>query len=271
MQFFTIEPKAVDSWVVQTKDEKLTRDYKTIIATPEKTLQNVIASVKAALQVFDDPEITRTTATDNIDFEKLRRVPTVIFLNNSIGDQRYISILNSIFFEQLYAYALERLPGKDQLPIFLILEESASLYIPMLAQATATARKAKIGTLLAVQSHSQLKSFYKDQAETIKANCRTKIWLTGQTSLDELREVETLGGKRLYKDDKNIERTVPLIAADAIRMLPENRSLILSGNHPLILAKSSPYYRSLWYIPFAAIPPLAFQQHIGDEPIPILK
>lgn len=271
LQIFTIDPPKVDAWVVEAGDEKLLRDYKQIIATPEKTLQNVIASVKAALQVFDDPEIARTTSVDTIDFDQLRREPTVIFLNNALGDQRYISVLNSIFFEQFYAYSLEKLPGKSDLPIFLILEECASLYIPMLPQATATARKAKIGTLLTVQSHSQLKSFYKDQAETIKANCRTKIWLTGQTSLDELREVETLGGKRIYRDEKNVERTVPLVSADAVRMLPENRSLILSGNHPLILAKSSPYYRSLWFARFARIPPLEFERHIPDEPIPELR
>ena len=272
LQLFAIDSKKVDAMVAKTGDEKLINDFKEIISVPEKTLYNVIASVKSALQPFDDPEITRTTAFDTIDFEKLRVVPSVIFLNNTIGDQRYISVLNSIFFEQFYAYALEKLPQKNHLPIYLILEEcGSSLYIPMLAQAIATSRKAKIGALITVQSHSQLKSFYKDGAETIKANCRTKIWLTGQTSLDELREVETLGGKRIYHDDKNTERTVPLVSMDSIRMLPESRSLILSGNHPLILAKSSSYFRSLWYRRFAKIPPMEFEQHIPDGQIPLLR
>jgi len=272
LQLFAIDSANVDTMVAKTHDEKLINDYKETISIPEKTLLNVVASVKSALQCFDDPEILRTTAFDTIDFERLRAVPSVIFLNNAIGDQRYISVLNSIFFEQFYAYALEKLPQKKDLPIFLILEEcGSSLYIPILAQAVSTARKAKIGALITVQSHSQLKSFYKTDAETIKSNCRTKIWLTGQTSLEELREVETLGGKRIYRDDKGIERTIPLISADAIRMLPESRSLILSGNHPLILAKSSAYYRSLWYGRYAKIPPMPFQQHIPNGPIPLLK
>jgi len=272
LQLFSIDNKAMDTLVAKTGDEHLINAYKETISVPEKTLSNVIYSVKSALQCFDDPEILRTTAYDHVDFERLRKVPTAIFLNNAIGDQRYISVLNSIFFEQFYAYALEKLPKKNDLPIFLILEEcGSSLYIPILAQAVSTARKAKVGALITVQSHSQLKSFYKTDAETIKSNCRCKIWLTGQTSLDELREVETLGGKRIYKDEKGAERTVPLIASDAIRMLPENRSLILSGNHPLILAKSSPYYRSLWYRRYAKIPPMEFKQHIPDTPIPLLQ
>lgn len=272
LQLFTIDNKKMDLLVAKTHDEKLINAYKETISIPEKTLSNIIASVKSALQCFDDPEIIRTTASDHIDFDRLRKVPTVIFLHNAIADQRYISVLNSIFFEQFYAFALEKLPQKNDLPIFLILEEcGSSLYIPILAQAISTARKAKVGALITVQSHSQLKSFYKSDAETIKSNCGTKIWLTGQTSLEELREIETLGGKRIYKDEKSVERTVPLIAADAIRMLPENRSLILSGNHPLILAKSSPYYRSLWYGRFAKIPPMQFTQHIPDGPIPLIK
>jgi len=80
-----------------------------------------------------------------------------------------------------------------------------------------------------------------------------------------------LSGKRIYCDEKGVERTVPLIATDAIRMLPENRSLILAGNHPLILAKSSFYFRSLFYRRRAALPPAPFTKHIPDEPIPMLK
>ncbi|MGY3214793.1 type IV secretory system conjugative DNA transfer family protein [Mucilaginibacter sp. HD30] len=271
LHFFSVEPGRTDAWVAETKDEKLIIDYKGIVATPEKTLQNVVASVKAALQVFDDPEIAKTTAYDTIDFEKMRTEPTAIFLHNTLGDQKYINVLNSILFDQFYAFALEKLPQKDDLSIYVLLEECASLYIPMLAQATATCRKAFVGNYLAVQSHSQLKSFYKDQSETIKSNCRTKIWLSGQTSIEELREIETLSGKRIYIDDKGSEKVVPLISMDAIRTMPKNRSLILSSNFPLILAKSSPYYRSLIFRRRAAIPPAELECHIPDTPIPMIK
>jgi len=271
LHFFAVSPEKVDAWVAQTNDEKLIIDYKSILAIPPKTLDNVYASVKSALQIFDDSDIAKTTAFDTVNFDELRKKRVAIFLNNALGDQRYISILNSIFFDQFYSYALEILPTKLDNSIYVILEECAALYIPMLAQATATTRKARVANYIVVQAHAQLKSFYKDQAETIKANCRTKIWLTGQTSLEELREIETLSGKRIYKDEKNVERTVPLIATDAIRMLPENRSLILSGNHPLILGKSSFYFRSPRYRRRAELPPAPFIKHIPDDPIPMLK
>jgi type IV secretion system protein VirD4 len=270
LHYFAVEPQKVDAWVANSQDEKLIIDYKGILATPEKTLQNVVASVKAALQLFDDPEIARTTAYDTIDFEALRKTPIAIFLNNTLGSQSYISVLNSIFFDQFFAFALETLPKKEDLSIFVILEECASLYIPMLAQATATSRKARVGNLITVQAHAQLKSFYKDQAETIKANCRTKIYLTGQTSMEELKEIETLSGKCIYKDDKGVERTAPLISADAIRMLPINRNLVLSGHHKIIRARSSPYYHSLIFRQYTKKSPIDLISNIPNEPIPML-
>ena len=270
LHYFAVEPAKVDAWAAQSNDEKLIIDYKSILAIPPKTLDNVYASVKSALQVFDDIDIAKTTAFDTVNFDDLRKKRVAIFLNNALGDQKYISILISIFFDQFYSYALETLPSKDDNSIYVVLEEAASLNIPMLAQATATSRKAKVANYIAVQAHSQLKTFYREQAETIKSNCRTKMWLTGQTSLDELREIETLSGKRIYKDENGVERTVPLISTDNIRMLPENKSLILSGNHPLILARSSAYYKSPIFKRRASYPPAPFTKHIPDDPIPML-
>lgn len=271
LKIFSVDGRRVDEWVARTRDDALILDYKELIHTPEKTLLSVVATVKSALQLFDDPEIAKTSSVNTFDFSQLRERPTAVFLNNTLGDQRYLSILNSVFFDQFYAHVLDSLPGRDDLDIFLVIDEAGQLFIPTLAQATATARKVRVSTYLAVQSHSQLKSFYRDQAETIKANCRTKIWLTGQSSLDELREIETLGGKRIYRDEKGVERTVPLISADAIRMLPEDRSLILSGSHPLIMGRTSPFFRSPIYGPRAKIPPLPFTQHIPDGPLSLLK
>jgi type IV secretion system protein VirD4 len=271
LHYFAVYPKKVDEWIVQTKDDKLILDYKSLLSTPEKTLQNIVASAKAALQLFDDPEIAITTSHDSIDFDALRQKPTLVFLHNSISDQKYVSILNSIFFEQLYAHVLQKLPGKEELDLFVILEEASSMYIPLLPLAVANCRKSRVGTLVCVQSPAQLKSLYKDEADNIAANCVTKIFLPGQTSMDTLREIEALGGKCTYKDDKGIERVKPLVTSDEIRLLPENRTLILSGNKPIIKGRTSPYYKSYMYRRYASIAPVALKGDIPDEPLILMK
>jgi len=271
LHYFAAQPKKVDEWIARTNDEKLILDYKSLISTPEKTLQNIVASAKAALQLFDDPEIAKTTAHDSIDFEELRKAPSIIFLHTSISDQKYVSILNSIYFDQLYGHLLQSLPNKKELDLFIILEEASSMYIPLLPLALANCRKHRVATFCCVQSPQQLKSFYKDEADNIATNCVTKIFLPGQTSMDTLREIETLSGKCIYKDEKGTERVKQLVTTDEIRLLPKNRTLILSGNKPFIKGRTSPYYRSLTYKKYAKIPPISLRGDIPDGPITLLK
>ena len=269
---FAADPEKVDEWIVKTGDEKLLLDYKSMVATPEKTLQNIVASAKAALQLFEDDEIAKVTAHDSIDFEQIRQQPTIIFLHNSISEQKYISILNSIFFEQLYGFLLQKLPEKQELDLFIILEEASSLFIPVLPVAIANTRKHRVSNLLCVQSKQQLATFYKDDAENISSNCVTKIFLPGITSMETLRDIETLSGKAVHKDKRGTERVKPLITIDEIRRLPDSRTLILSSNHPLIKGRTSPYYHSYFkYLKYARISAIPLTGDIPETSIVYLK
>ncbi len=271
MNHFAAQPKKVDVWIAKTNDAKLILDYKALISMPEKTLQNIVASAKAALQLFDDPEIAKTTAHDSIDFDQLRIQPTIIFLHNSVGEQKYLSTLNSIFFEQLYGHVLQCLPEKQELNLFIILEEASSLFVPLLPLALANCRKHRVGNFVCVQNPGQLKTMYKDEADNIAANCVTKIYLPGQTSMEVLRDLEALSGKCIYIDDKKQERVKQLLTVDEIRLLPENRTLILSGNSPFIKGRTSPYYKSFIYKSYAEIPPVPLCGNIPDEPIALMQ
>jgi type IV secretion system protein VirD4 len=271
LNHFAASPQVVDKWIVRTGDAKLLLEYKSMVATPEKTLQNIVASAKAALQLFEDTEIAKVTSHDSIDFEMLRKEPTVLFLHNSVADQKYISILNSIFFEQLYGHILQKLPGNDDLDLFVILEEASSMYIPVFPIAISNTRKHRVGNLVCVQSPGQLKANYEKDTDNIVSNCITKIYLPGATAMETLREIETLSGKYIYKDDNGAETTRPLITADEIRLLDEDRSLILSGNQPIIKGSTSPYYRSIRYRSFSKTPPVSMAGDIPKTPIPLLS
>lgn len=265
-------PKTVDMWVVQSKDEKLLLDYKSMIGTNAKTLQSIIASAKACVQVWDDDMIAKITAHNSIDFTELRKKPTLLFLHNSIGDQKYLSGLVGLFFEQFFNHVLSALPHKKELDVFIILEECSSMYIPLLPLFLANARKHRCGTLICLQTLAgQLKHFYKEDASNIIANCVTKLFLAGQTEIEVLRELETLGGKTTYLDEKKIERVKPLISMDEIRLLKENRSLIVSGNNPLIKGRTSPYFKSHTYNTYTRMSPCSQRGDIPETPISLMK
>eukprot|EP01034_Spumella_vulgaris_P038737 gene38737-47842_t len=268
LNHFAADPDKVDRWIVATGDEKLLVEYKAMVKTPERTLQNIVASAKAALIMFDDEEIVKVTSHDSIDFDELRRKPHIIFLHDSVTDKKYTSTLNAAFFEQAYAHLLNRLPGKKELDLFFILEEASSLYIPTLPLALANARKHRVGTYICVQQPDQMETMYKDDAKNIYGNCVTKLFLPGITSMNLLRELETLSGKATVADKKGRDVVRPLLTVDELRMLKENRVLVVSGNHPYIMARTSPYFYSWFrYLPYSKIEPVSLKGDIPDGPV----
>lgn len=270
LDVFAVKPKFIDSLIAQTNDKPLILEYKSLIASPEKTLQNITASAKAALQIFSDEEFAKVTSVDTISFEALRERPTIIFLHNSIADQRHASILISVFFQQFYEYILSRIPNKKELPIYIILEEASSLYIPVLPISLANTRKHSCATMVAIQNVKQLENFYGKEAENIASNCVTKCYLPGITSLENLREIESLGGKMTYIDENGKEKSKNLMTVDEIRRMDENEILILCGNKPFILSKTSPYYLSFKYSRRASYQPAPFKGEIPQTPIRLI-
>ena len=257
----------IDEFIAMSNDPQLILDYKTMIANSEKTLQSIISSSKASIQLFEDSQIAKVTAHSSIQLDDLRKKPTIIFLHNSISDMKYINVLNGIFFEQLYGHFLQNLPKKDELDCFVILEEASSLHIPILPIASANVRKHRVANLICIQNPEQLKTFYKEEYKSLVSNCRTHIYLSGLSSLDTMRELEQLSGRTTYTDDKGVEKTRPLLSIDEIRLLPENRSIIISSNTPIIRGRTSPYFKCRKYRLYSQIPPIDLKGDIPDDPL----
>ena len=245
LNVFAINPKNLLPIVEQCNSLDLLTDYNALCATPEKALQNIVASAQAALEIFTDPEIAQVTSYDSIDFQEMRRTPTLLFLHNSIGDMRYISPIQSIFFEQLYAFLLQSLPERNELDIAIFLEEASSLNIPILPVAISNTRKSRVINVICIQSNSQLRDTYRESATGILSNCVTKIILPGQTDIDVLKEIEMLAGKYQDNGNEGNRGKQSTISASEVRMIKEDEILILSSNKPIVKNTTKPYYKSV--------------------------
>ena len=85
--------------------------------------------------------------------------------------------------------------GAGEKPEVVTLEAYLSLFgqIPKFDKLIATIRSREISASIILQSQSQLKTIYKDAAETILGNCDTMLFLGGKES-STLKEIsETLG------------------------------------------------------------------------------
>jgi type IV secretion system protein VirD4 len=89
--------------------------------------------------------------------------------------------------------------GKLKIPVRCLIDEFANIKkIPDFQHLIATIRSRNIDASIILQTKSQLKSNYKDDADTIEGNCDSKLFLGGseKTTLKELSEA--MGKETIY-------------------------------------------------------------------------
>jgi type IV secretion system protein VirD4 len=270
LQTLGAEPETILKLIIQSQNQALQSELKAFLAYDEKVKAGVIATCLSALQLLKDPQIGAVTSFDSLSFAELRRQPTAIFLQNPTADQAYYRVLTSLFLEQLISFMLSRIPGKKEQPIFCLIDEASSLFLPSLSVAVANVRKYRCGILLALQDFNQLIETYgRLEAETIRSNCFAKMYFGGQ-SLETARALESMLGEIKLKHEDGREEVRPLITRDEIRTLDQKKALLVCGNIQPMILKLRPYYRQRKYRKLSQLP---FAQQAAPAPlrnIPIL-
>ena len=263
-------PHEIDALFSRDADEVLFSEFKSFAALDDKVSGSIIAMAKAALQIFSDPCVARVTAEDNLNMEDFRLRPTALFIQNSVADQKFYSVLTSIFFEQFFSYTLSRFPEEKEKDIFFLVDEASSLKLPTLPLAVANVRKHRSGIMLIVQDYNQLIHNYgKFEADAIRANCFAKLYFSGQ-SLETSKELEQTLGRFEYIDKDGKKNIEPLMTNDQIRTMKLSRALLICGHHKPIFAKLQPFYKSRKYLEYSLIPTPEITNGISSDTIPIL-
>lgn len=263
-------PEKIDNLFSKHADDVLFGEYKAFIAYDEKVIAGITATAKASLQSFSDESIARVTSTDTLDFQSFRDQPTVLYIKNSVADQKYYSVLTSLFFEQFFSFLLGRFPKDNEQDIFLLIDEASSLNLPTLPLAVANVRKHRSGIMLLVQDFSQLVHHYgRFDADAIKANCYTKMYFTGQ-SHEVTKELEQTLGKFEFEDEDGKRMIRPLMTNDEIRTMKASLALLICGNNPPILSRLRPYFNSLKYLGYSKLPEVETGNAVSVETVPIL-
>ena len=160
------------------------RQYKKFKLSAGKTAKSILVSCGARLAVFDIAEVREVTAYDELELDTLGDRKTALFLIMSDTDDSF-NFLISMAYTQLFNLLCEK---ADDVYGGLI-DECANIgQIPKLEKLMATIRSREISACLVLQAQSQLKSIYKDNADTIVGNCDCSIFLGGKepTTLKEL-------------------------------------------------------------------------------------
>ena len=170
------------------------RQYKKYKLAAGKTAKSILISCGARLAVFDIQELRELTAYDELELDTLGDKKTALFLIMSDTDSTF-NFLISMAYTQLFNLLCEKADdvygGRLPIHVRCLIDEMANIgQIPNLEKLIATIRSREISACLVLQARSQLKSIYKDNADTIIGNCDSQIFLGGSepTTLKELTE-----------------------------------------------------------------------------------
>ncbi len=266
---FAVDPTVIDKLFVRT-DEDLLNAYKATVVVGEKTLQSIIATARTALNLFCDPEVCKTTASNSIDFNLLRNEPVALYVSNPLKDLTYFRPLSALFFQSLFNHVLSRIPGKSERSIFFVMDEAASMRFPDLSVTISNIRKFRAGILLCMQDEMALTAQYgQAEAHQIKTNCGTTVYLKG-TPLHSAKEISQILGKHTHTNEKGTEKIRELMTPDEIRMCDD--AIILINNKAPLKCRTVPYYKNMWLKGLTTLTPYELEEKEVSNPplIPLM-
>ena len=175
-----------------------------------KTAKSILISCGARLSPFDIAALSEIMSYDEMDFADLGHHKTALFIIVSDTTDTFnfvVAMLYTQLFNVLCTEADTNCKGgRLEVPVRCLLDEFANIgQIPNFDKLIATIRSREISASIILQSQSQLKAIYKDNADTILGNCDTMLFLGGKEK-STLKEMSEMLGKQtidLYNTSEN--------------------------------------------------------------------
>ena len=173
------------------------RQYRKYKLAAGKTAKSILISCGARLAPFDIQELREIMSYDEMELDMIGDQKTAMFVIISDTDDTFnfvVAIMYTQLFNLLCDKADDEHGGRLPYHVRLLLDEFSNIgQIPKFDKLIATIRSREISASIILQSQSQLKTIYKDAAETITGNCDTVLFLGGKEN-STLKEIsETLG------------------------------------------------------------------------------
>lgn len=245
------------------------RQWKTFKIAAGKTAKSILITLGAMLAPLNMDKVRNLMAYDDLQIDSFGDPgqKTILYCIMSDTDKTFNFILAILFtqmFNVLCNVADIEYGGELPTPVQFILDEFANIgKIPQWEILIATIRSRHISAMMFLQTKSQLKAIYKDNAETITGNCDTSIFLGGKekTTLKDLEE--TLGEQTidLFNESETYSQTRSsgrnfnkvgrkLKSVFELNIMPRNKCIVeISGLPPFYSdkydTKSHPRYKYL--------------------------
>lgn len=263
----------LDEFIKRYADDKTFNEYKGFINGNEKTIQSFITTANIALSPIGiNDNLEKLTYSNTIDFEKLRKEKSVIYIRVEQQYQEQYSFLLNLFYTQLFYKMLDKIPTNKDLAIYCLLDEFGNMNIPKFPSIITTIRKYKVSISIILQNISQLEETYsQNKAKTIlEGGIATKLIYSG-ADLDLASKLEKMFGiKEVTKQKPEGEYYIDkenVMSVSEIRTIEDNEALIVYSNKKPLKLTIKPYYKDMMYNSFSKVKPYEIKEQETNDDI----
>lgn len=180
------------------------RQYKAYKLAAGKTAKSILISCATRLAPFSIDRILEITSYDEMHLDTVGDELTALFIIVSDTDDTF-NFLVAMMYTQLFNLLCTKADnnpdgsGRLKYPVRCLIDEFANIkQIPQFEKIISVIRSRGISASIILQTKSQLKSLYKENAETIEGNCDSLLFLGGKekTTLKDISE--SLGKETIY-------------------------------------------------------------------------
>ena len=230
------------------------RQYKKYKLAAGKTLKSILISCGARLAPFDIAAVREMMSYDELELEKLGDEKTALFAVVSDTDPTF-NFISAMMYSQMFNVlcdrALKVYHGRLPIHVTCLFDEFANQKIPNWEHLVSVIRSRNISAHIVLQTFSQLKGMYKDNAETVAGCCSTMLFLggkeesslkmvsglLGKETIDTMNESDSRGAQRTY--GLNYQKLgKELMSVDELAVMPSSRCIVqVQGVRPFYSKK----------------------------------
>lgn len=270
----------LDQLFLKQEDERLFSEWKSFIAQADKVKQSMISTAKTALEKFSDPELSKLCSGQEqpLDLESLRKERTATFIVSREDKIPYYSFIYRLLYTEVFEKLMD-MPKKEDLPVFLFLDEFANVgKLPNFSAYATTIRKRRVAMMVVLQELSQLEGLYgKNNADTILfGGMANKIFYPGLGHETTKRISEMLGSSPAHfiVGGRPEVKERPLMTATEVRTMHDHEAIYMYANQRPLKFRLLPFFKSrrlrkLSELPSPVIRSGLSQVQLAYLPIPI--
>jgi type IV secretion system protein VirD4 len=256
-----METKEFPEFVANCASGSLWNDYLSFQTKDVKLRTNIQASLSATLDLFAYSELSHVTSKNTIDFERLTKPKSVMFIIIPERKLARYSLLISVFYAQLFEYVQANRPKK---PLLFLLDEAGAYKIKNLNILLSILRRYNCSVSLGIQDLSQFKHMFgQDSSTTIINNASTKIIFPG-ASLSLANEVSRMAGQtsvEILFEGKIRQQNKPVLSVTDVIQMKQNKALILVSNLAPVILSMYPYFKQFILKRRSRIKPIEFKSN----------